>query len=71
MCFDNCAHGIRVLVDADDAQHVALSEDNLLLLWLAGNEGADDGVGDHAGSLEGERVHAHVGSDGHDGRVVG
>ena len=42
MCFDNCAHGVRVLVDADDAQHVTLGEDNLLLLWLAGNKGADN-----------------------------
>lgn len=24
---------------------------------------------DHAGWLKGERVHAHVGSDGHDGRM--
>lgn len=24
---------------------------------------------DHAGGLQGERVHAHVGGDGHDGRV--
>lgn len=69
VCGEDRLDIIRVLVDADQTQSLALGQYYLLLFWFRGDEVSDNGMRDHASRLQGERVHAHVGSDGHDGRM--
>lgn len=58
-------------VESQQAQSLALSQDNLLLFWIALAEVSNNGLSDHPCRFKGQGVHAHIGSDGHDGRLLG